>query len=63
MQRIILNWLILSKNGYTNGGYIEETSFEVNMLSANENTILSLNYLKTYMTTLQYKIEPNILPA
>ena len=40
-------------------GYIEETSFEVNMLSINENTILSLNYQKDVHDKLkQHKIEP-----
>lgn len=40
-------------------GYAEETIFEVNMLSVNENTILSLNYQKEVNDKLkQHGIEP-----
>ena len=40
-------------------GYAEETIFEVNMLSVNENTILSMNYQKEVNDKLkQHGIEP-----
>ena len=51
--KFIEEWL----NTWT--GYSEETQFEVNMLSVNENTILSMNYQKQVHDKLkEHKIEP-----
>ena len=45
-------------------GYAEETIFEVNMLSVNENTILSMNYQKEVNDKLkQHGIEPYIVDS
>ena len=44
-------------------GYVEETVFEVNMLSINEETILVNNYNKTVFDFLErHKINPVIVP-
>jgi len=51
--KFIEEWL----NTWT--GYSEETQFEVNMLSVNENTILSMNYQKQVHDKLkEHKIDP-----